>query len=135
MRISDWSSDVCSSDLLRGLHSIISGLMYAENFYIALYDEATDSLRFAYFADTMDRDGPPAGEVVPMSRLQRGLTWYLVKDARPMMGSTEELRAQMSGPLSLPGADRTDWLGVDRNSAGSGKGMAGTVRSPGLSNN
>src|SRR3546814_16549594 len=69
MRISDWSSDVCSSDL-------------------------------------------PAGEVVPMSRIQHGLTWYLVKDARPMMGSTEELRAQMSGPLSLHGADSTDWLGV-----------------------
>src|SRR3546814_18600135 len=69
MRISDWSSDVCSSDL-------------------------------------------PAGEVVPMSRIQHGLTWYLVKDARPMMGSTEELRAQMSGPLHLHGADSTDWLGV-----------------------
>ncbi|TAK38001.1 MAG: diguanylate cyclase [Lysobacteraceae bacterium] len=105
-------SELDMPDMLRGLHSIISGLMYAENFYIALYDEATDSLRFAYFADTMDQDGPPAGEVVPMSRIQHGLTWYLVKDARPMMGSTEELRAQMSGPLSLHGADSTDWLGV-----------------------
>ena len=99
-------------DMLRGLHAIISGLMYAENFYIALHDEANDSLRFAYFADTMDRDGPPAGEVVPMSRIERGLTWYLVKDAKPMMGSTEELRAQTSGPLLLHGADSTDWLGV-----------------------
>ena len=99
-------------DMLRGLHGIISGLMYAENFYIALHDEATDTLRFAYFADTMDKDGPPAGEVVPMSRIERGITWYLVKDARPMMGSTEELRAQASGPLLLHGADSADWLGV-----------------------
>jgi diguanylate cyclase (GGDEF)-like protein len=99
-------------EMLRGLHRIVSALMYAENFYIALHDEASDSLRFAYFADTADRDGPPAGEVVPMSRIERGLTWYLVKDARPMMGSSEELRAQMSGPLLLHGAESTDWLGV-----------------------
>ena len=105
-------SELDMPDMLRGLHAIISELMYAENFYIALYDEAADSLRFAYFADTMDRDGPPAGEVVPMSRIERGLTWYLVRDARPMMGSTEELRAQTSGPLLLHGADSTDWLGV-----------------------
>ena len=105
-------SELDMPEMLRGLHSIISGLMYAENFYIALYDEATDSLRFAYYADTVDLDGPPPDEVVPLSRLERGLTWYLVKDARPMMGSTEELRAQMSGPLLLHGADSTDWLGV-----------------------
>jgi diguanylate cyclase (GGDEF)-like protein len=105
-------SDLEMPEMLRGLHRIVSGLMYAENFYIALYDEADDSLRFAYFADTVDQDGPPAGEVVPMARIERGLSWYLVKDARPMMGSTEELRAQMSGPLHLHGADSTDWLGV-----------------------
>lgn len=105
-------SDLDMPEMLRGLHRIVAELMYAENFYIALYDEAKDSLRFAYFADTADQDGPPAGEVVPLSRIERGLTWYLVKDARPMMGSTEELRAQMSGPLQLHGAASTDWLGV-----------------------
>lgn len=105
-------SDLDMPDMLRGLHRIISELMYAENFYIALYDEAKDSLRFAYFADTADNNGPPAGDVVPMARIAHGLTWYLVKDARPMMGSTEELRAQMSGPLQLHGAASTDWLGV-----------------------
>jgi diguanylate cyclase (GGDEF)-like protein len=99
-------------DMLRGLHRIVSDLMYAENFYIALYDEPTDSLRFAYFADTVDQEGPSPDETVPMSSIERGLTWYLVKDARPMMGSTEELRAGMSGPLELHGADSSDWLGV-----------------------
>jgi len=105
-------SDQDMPDMLLGLHRIISGLMYAENFYIALYDEAGDSLRFAYFADTVDQAGPEPHEDVPMARIERGLTWYLVKDARPMMGSSEELRSQMSGPLHLHGADSTDWLGV-----------------------
>ncbi len=99
-------------EMLAGLHRIVSGLMYAENFYVALYDEASDSLRFAYFADTVDQEEHPPDQCVPMSSLERGLTWYLVKDARPMMGSTEELRARMSGPLELHGADSVDWLGV-----------------------
>ena len=99
-------------EMLRGLHRIVAELMYAENFYIALYDEASDSLRFAYFADTVDEAGPAPDETVPMSAIQHGLTWYVVNDARPMMQSSEEMRARMSGPLLLHGAESTDWLGV-----------------------
>lgn len=105
-------SGLDTHEILRGLHDIVSGLMYAENFYVALYDEPSDSLRFAYFADTVDKDEHPPDEVVPLSSIERGLTWYLVKDARPMMGSTEALRARTSGPLELHGAPSTDWLGV-----------------------
>jgi len=99
-------------DMLRGLHRIVSDLMYAENFYVALYDEVSDSLRFAYFADTVDQQERPPEEVVPLSSIERGITWYLVKDARPMMGSTEAARARDSGPLELHGAASRDWLGV-----------------------
>ncbi|MDQ2701308.1 MAG: EAL domain-containing protein [Pseudomonadota bacterium] len=99
-------------EMLRGLHHIISGLMYAENFYIALYDEPSDSLRFAYFADTVDQEGPAPDEVVSLASIERGLTWYVVKDARAIMGNTEELRARTSGPLQLHGAESIDWLGV-----------------------
>ncbi|MGN6511962.1 MAG: diguanylate cyclase domain-containing protein, partial [Lysobacteraceae bacterium] len=98
--------------LLRGLHDIIGQLMYAENFYIALYEAPEDALRFVYFADTVDTLGPSFTEPVPMSRIERGLTWYLIRDGRPLMGSTEQLRGQVSGPLALHGADSFDWLGV-----------------------
>ena len=98
--------------LLRGLHDIIGQLMYAENFYIALYDAPEDALRFVYFADTVDTLGPSFTEPVPMAQIERGLTWYLIRDARPLMGSTEQLRGQVSGPLSVHGADSFDWLGV-----------------------
>ena len=105
-------SDFDMPDLLRGLHRIVSDLMYAENFYIALYDEEGDSLRFVYFADTVDTLGPSFTEAVPMARIERGLTWYLIRDARPLMGSTDQLQQQVSGPLALHGADSVDWLGV-----------------------
>jgi len=105
-------SDFDMPDLLRGLHRIVSDLMYAENFYIALYDEDPEQLRFVYFADTVDTLGPSFTEPVPMARIERGLTWYLVRDGRPLMGNTEQLQQQVSGPLALHGADSVDWLGV-----------------------
>jgi diguanylate cyclase (GGDEF)-like protein len=105
-------SDFDMPDLLRGLHRIVSDLMYAENFYIALYDEERDQLRFVYFADTVDTLGPSLTEPVPMSRIERGLTWYLIRDGRPLMGETDQLQQQVSGPLALHGADSIDWLGV-----------------------
>src|SRR6476659_8876603 len=98
--------------LLRGLHGIIGQLMYAENFYIALYDAPDDALRFVYFADTVDTLGPSFTEAVPMARIERGLTCYLIRDGRPLMGTTDQLTSQVSGPLALHGADSFDWLGV-----------------------
>jgi diguanylate cyclase (GGDEF)-like protein len=105
-------SDLDMPDLLRGLHRIVSDLMYAENFYIALYDPVRDSLRFPYFVDTVDTLGPALADEIPLSQLERGLTWYLVRDGKPLMGTTEDLRQQVSGPLELVGADSVDWLGV-----------------------
>ena len=47
-------SDLEMADMLRRIHAIVAGLMYAENFYIVLYDDVRDSLRFLYFADRQD---------------------------------------------------------------------------------
>jgi hypothetical protein len=85
------------------LHRIVSDLMYAENFYIAMYDRERDSLRFMYFADVVDPNLLGQEEEVPLSRIEQGLTWYLTRDKKPLMGSTEELVTQVSGPLRLHG--------------------------------
>jgi diguanylate cyclase (GGDEF)-like protein len=105
-------SDLDMPDMLRGLHRIVSDLMYAENFYIVLYDRERDSLRFQYFADIADENLPGIDDEMPLSRIERGLTWYLVRDRRPLMGDMRELSAQVSGELQLHGTDSSDWLGV-----------------------
>lgn len=106
------SSDLDMPEMLRGLHRIVSDLMYAENFYITLYDRSRDMLEFPYFVDTVDQDKLPPGAEMPLSALHRGLTWYLIHDATPLMGSLDEIRGQVSGELSLRGANCTAWLGV-----------------------
>jgi diguanylate cyclase (GGDEF)-like protein len=105
-------SDLDMQDMLRSLHRIVADLMYAENFYIALYDAPSDSLRFLYFVDLVDQEGPAPDEVVPLSRIERGLSWHLVRGRRPLMGSMHELASQVDSPLMLHGADSFDWLGV-----------------------
>ena len=106
------SSDLDMPDMLRGLHRIVSELMYAENFYIVLHDAERDCLQFPYFVDTVDALGPAHGEEIPLARIEHGVTWYLMRNGHPMMGTTDQLREQVPGPLVLHGADSCDWLGV-----------------------
>jgi diguanylate cyclase (GGDEF)-like protein len=100
------------SEMLPQLHRIIGSLMYAENMYIALHDRVADVLRFIYYVDTNDPDPDITSKVVPMAEMERGLTWYLIRDGRPLMGPTHALRRQVSGALRIYGACSADWLGV-----------------------
>ncbi len=104
-------SDRDMPDLLRGIHDIVRTLMYAENFFIVRYDAEHDSLRFLYYADIEDADGPGTQEIAMRSR-EHTLTWYLIIEGKPLMGNTDELRRQIDGPLIMIGPDSVDWLGV-----------------------
>ena len=97
------------SEMLRYIHGIVGTLMHAENFFIALHDAERDTLRFLYFADV--QDPAPEGEVA-LEAIKHTLTWYLVRHGKPLMGSTDELRAQVPGPIKVVGTDSFDWLGV-----------------------
>ena len=112
-RIADMaSSDMDLPDMLRELHAIVARFMYAENFYIALYDEQKDAIRFIYLVDTEDALVRDPGQFMPMAELERGLTWYVIRGKHPLMGSMEDVRRQVPGPMRDIGADAYDWLGV-----------------------
>ncbi|MEP6881039.1 MAG: GAF domain-containing protein [Dokdonella sp.] len=100
------------AEMLRGLHKIVSRFMYAENFFIALHDPLADTIRFIYFADVTDLDKPALHESFPMTRIERGLTWYLIRDRHSLIGAHDQLVDQVSGPLRSIGEDSFDWLGV-----------------------
>jgi diguanylate cyclase (GGDEF)-like protein len=99
-------------DMMRSLHAIVGNLMYAENFYIVLYDEATDSVRFPYYVDTMDSDPPLPEQILPLRDIQHSLTWHLLRMGQPIMGSIEELKQKLQGQLAPIGPDCEHWLGV-----------------------
>ena len=105
-------SDRDMPDMLRGIQAIVGTLMYAENFFIVLHDAERDTLQFLYYADVEDPEPPDANLEIPMLGLERSLTWYLLRDGKPLMGNTEQLQTQVSGPLAIIGPDSYDWLGV-----------------------
>src|SRR6185312_15872369 len=50
-----------------------SRLMYAENFYIVLYDPATDQIRFTYCVDIVDTDLPVLNQPMPLQEMEYSL--------------------------------------------------------------
>lgn len=98
-------------EILKRLHEIISRLMVADNFFIALYDDAMDSIRFLYFVDVAT--APPDMAVsFPLKNLEYSLTWYVLKLGRSLRGSLEEIASQIPGEFKPRGVDAKDWLGV-----------------------
>ncbi len=106
------ASDRDMQSLLRGLHQIIGRLMYVDNFYIALYHRADDTVQFIYLADSEDNSGPGPEERIPLAELERDLTWYVIREGKPLRGTHAQIRAQIPGPLQHIGMDSRDWLGV-----------------------
>ncbi|MGY3266079.1 putative bifunctional diguanylate cyclase/phosphodiesterase [Lysobacter sp. HA35] len=112
------SSDLDMPTMLAGLHRIVGRLMYAENFFIALYDADSDTIRFIYFADVADDDWQDPNAIEPMSQVEGSLTWHVIRGAQPLMGPTSKLYRDVSGPLAVIGPGAEDWLGVPIISGG-----------------
>jgi two-component system cell cycle sensor histidine kinase/response regulator CckA len=88
------------------VHSIVDELMYAKNFYIALYDPATELLTFPYFVD--EHDGAP-----PPKKLGRGLTEFILRSGEPLLATPEVLETMEDrGEVARNGSRSLDWMGV-----------------------
>ena len=110
-------------DLYPVLHGIVSELMYAKNFYIALYDPANQTVRFPYFVD--EAEEPPVGDM-PVGK---GLTEYVLRTGKPLLFSPEapDSRNQL-GVFQPIGPASVDWLGVPLKKEGVAFGVL-TVQS------
>ncbi len=64
-----------------------------------------------YFVDSVD-DLELNGVEMPLDEIKHGPTWWTIHDRKPLMGNDDELRAQVSGPYIIHGADSSDWLSV-----------------------
>jgi two-component system cell cycle sensor histidine kinase/response regulator CckA len=106
-RVAEKSSSACDlQQFFAAVHSIVDELMYARNFYIALYDPASDLLTFPYFVD--EYDAPP-----PSKKPGRGLTDYLLRTGAPLLATPEVLQAMEDhGEVARNGSRSLDWMGV-----------------------
>jgi len=94
------------------IHNIVAELMYARNFYVALYDAQTQLLSFPYFVD--DEDPRPAPK-----KPGKGLTEHVLRTGEPLLCTPEVFETLVKrGDVELIGAASLDWLGVPLKAGG-----------------
>lgn len=97
-------------ELFTGIHQIVSGLLPADNFFVALYDKDRDELSFPYYVDQHDHHPAPRpldSGTLSAEVIRTGRSMLLTPDNR------DELLARISGATdAIDGTDSLDWLGV-----------------------
>ncbi|HEX7502766.1 MAG TPA: PAS domain S-box protein, partial [Acidobacteriota bacterium] len=94
-------------DFLRNVHQSIAKVIYAENFFVALYNKETALFEEAYSVDEFDTT--PAQP----SSLEKSVSKYIFRSGKPLLLSQaafDELEA--SGEVELVGTNSLSWLGV-----------------------
>jgi diguanylate cyclase (GGDEF)-like protein len=100
-------------EMLGRIHAVVGGLMYAENFFIVLYDDVRESVRFLYFADRLDPYVAEPDVAISIDEMPNSLTAALLRHGHPLLGPSARLRHEMGVHLDIEhGPDSADWLGV-----------------------
>ncbi|HET7127325.1 MAG TPA: EAL domain-containing protein, partial [Lysobacter sp.] len=100
-------------EMLARIHAVVGGLMPAENFYIVLYDDEAQTVRFLYFADAVDNFVAEPERAFPLGEMSNSLTVALLHHGKPLAGPSDRLRIQLGVERDLRhGPDSADWLGV-----------------------
>ncbi len=88
------------------VHGVVSGLLDARNFYIALVDENGQHLEFPYSVDEHNGERPPR-------RFSKGLTEYVIAKHSALLADREQIDAlAAAGEVSGFGQQAASWLGV-----------------------
>src|SRR3546814_9953444 len=82
-------------EMLGRIHAVVGGLMYAENFYIVLYDDVRQTIRFLYFADRLDPYVAEPEVETPVSEMPNSLTVALLRHGKPLLGPSARLRHEL----------------------------------------
>ncbi|MGH2445770.1 MAG: GAF domain-containing protein [Candidatus Limnocylindria bacterium] len=96
------------------IHEIVGELMYAENFYIALYDPERERIGYPFYRDLVDPDIPDPKVWEPFGiGNARGSTAYVLRHGKPELftfSRMEELARK--GELEIVGAKAAEWMGA-----------------------
>lgn len=108
------------------VHETVAQLMYAENFYIALYDDERKAINFPYYVDTVDADIPDPHVWDPFGVGEaRGITAYVLRTGKPTLISPERHHELVAaGEIETLGVVAAgDWLGAPLTADGRAVGV------------
>jgi len=96
-------------ELLRLIHKSLQGIIYAENFFVALYDPQKDVFEFPFFVDQYDEAPGPI-------KAGKTCSGYVFRTGRPILITAEVSRQlEAQGEVELVGTFCPAWLGVPLN--------------------
>jgi PAS domain S-box-containing protein len=93
-------------DFLRNVHMSIARAIYAENFFVILYNKNTAMFEEAYSVDKFDLPAQP-------SKLEKSISRYVFRTGQPLMLTQEHFNKLVArGEVELVGTNSPSWLGV-----------------------
>ncbi|MDP6852361.1 MAG: response regulator [Candidatus Marinimicrobia bacterium] len=96
-------------ELYSSIHNIISKSMYAENFYIAIFDKEKEKLYFPYYVDKQDAESLDAAEV---KLEKKSMTGHCLELGVPLLYSKKDiLDLKKLGEVNPVGTISETWLG------------------------
>lgn len=112
LEIGQISSDSINiGDFLHAIHIALSRLMYAKNFYIALYNADDESIQFAYYSDEIDTP-PDPNQRFKLNASDSPFTKWVILNQKPLIADEAEvLRLIVEKKIELYGAPSVHWMG------------------------
>src|SRR5919197_2608384 len=109
-------------EFYRAVHAVVGELMYAENFFIALYDEERQLISWPYYVDEIDLDLPDPNQWDAFgSGNARGTTAYVLRTGEPQLLSWGRIHQLVDqGEVEILGgtSEEASWLGVPLKAEG-----------------
>ena len=100
-------------ELLKLVHHSIARVIYAENFFVALYQPNSGLFEEIYFVDQYD-DTP-----TPPVKLEKSITSYIFRSGQPLLLTQTRFNELIrQGEVELVGANFESWLGAPLKTSG-----------------
>ncbi len=107
-------------ELFQLIHQSLGSILDTTNFFIAMYDKATNTITFPYFTDEKD----PAFDII-RAKDSNSLAADVIKFKAPRFYLQEELKTRYASDESPPGTLPKVWLGVPLATKGDVIGAVG----------
>ncbi|MGH2892591.1 MAG: GAF domain-containing protein, partial [Solirubrobacteraceae bacterium] len=101
-------------EFYRAIHAVVGELIYARNFYLALYDEERRLINWPYYVNEIETDLPDPNRWEQFgSGNARGTTAYVLRTGQPQHLSEKRIEElDELDELDVIGELSADWLGV-----------------------
>lgn len=99
------------SDFLKIVHAALKRIMYAENFYVTLYNKDSSTIRYVYNKDEIDDDLDTEEEFALASADESPTAWVILNRQPLLMTAAEDTARNDAGESWGSGSIADHWMG------------------------